>query len=344
MLKRRLKVAALTAGATLLLLPAAAQAAQVFGSPLENQPANSFDCQGVSGPCTLAALIEPIAGGGLTEAGAPSDGVITEFRILYDADEATQVTFGVADVSRPNPMDATTAVGSGATKGPTVTLAKTENGDPNLVGTPSRVPVKKGQHLAVDATHVLQATHVSNADKFTYVFAPALGAGSEPSLEATGELLLQAKMEPDADGDGFGDETQDQCPSQATTHGPCDRTAPAISGLKARGGRVAYALSEPATVQFLLARRTPGRRVRGRCVAQTAKNRSKPRCPRFKTVGRRFSGPGNAGTDSAAIPNGNRLRSGAYRLTMTATDPAGNKATATISFLIRKPSLHVTRK
>ena len=32
---------------------------------------------------------------------------------------------------------------------------------------------------------------------------------------------MNADVEPDADGDGFGDETQDQCPSDKATHGAC---------------------------------------------------------------------------------------------------------------------------
>ena len=34
----------------------------------------------------------------------------------------------------------------------------------------------------------------------------------------------QAVVEPDADHDGFGDNTQDQCPSNGTTQGPCPVT------------------------------------------------------------------------------------------------------------------------
>jgi RTX calcium-binding nonapeptide repeat (4 copies) len=36
-------------------------------------------------------------------------------------------------------------------------------------------------------------------------------------------ILIAAKVEPDSDRDGFGDETQDQCPTNATTQGPCPR-------------------------------------------------------------------------------------------------------------------------
>jgi hypothetical protein len=34
----------------------------------------------------------------------------------------------------------------------------------------------------------------------------------------------KAVVEPDADHDGFGDETQDQCPTNGTTQGPCPKT------------------------------------------------------------------------------------------------------------------------
>jgi hypothetical protein len=34
-------------------------------------------------------------------------------------------------------------------------------------------------------------------------------------------ILIAANLEPDSDRDGFGDETQDQCPTNASTQGPC---------------------------------------------------------------------------------------------------------------------------
>ena len=88
--------------------------------------------------------------------------------------------------------------------------------------------MKKGDHLAIDGTNV-NATYNSSGDKFSYLFAPPLvdGQGARGSTSVTGELLVQAVIEPDADHDGFGDETQDQCPTQANTQGPCDKTPPA---------------------------------------------------------------------------------------------------------------------
>jgi hypothetical protein len=41
------------------------------------------------------------------------------------------------------------------------------------------------------------------------------------------QLDVSARLEPDADNDGFGDETQDACPADAALQeAPCDRTAP----------------------------------------------------------------------------------------------------------------------
>jgi len=47
--------------------------------------------------------------------------------------------------------------------------------------------------------------------------------GSSVSFGTVGAFLLNlaATVEPDADHDGFGDETQDQCPTNAATQGPC---------------------------------------------------------------------------------------------------------------------------
>ena len=56
--------------------------------------------------------------------------------------------------------------------------------------------------------------HDSSGD----VLPPTMGTFARtPDLQ----LNVSAILEPDADGDGFGDETQDQCPTDASTQGPC---------------------------------------------------------------------------------------------------------------------------
>ena len=49
---------------------------------------------------------------------------------------------------------------------------------------------------------------------------PPVGTAQETTSSETAKRVnIQATLEPDADGDGYGDETQDLCPSQAATRG-----------------------------------------------------------------------------------------------------------------------------
>lgn len=334
--QRRLITTMLSVAVGLLILPAAGQAATVFGSPLRHSP-DSSDCQMI-GPCTAVAFTEPNLTDPLGEnysGGAPVDGVITKFRIYADAPTSTQVTFRVANINRPDPMDQTSALASSVGTGPTVTIQHTE--EPEIHEFPGRLPVKKGEQLAIDGTEI-EANYSQGCDHCSYVFAPPLvdGSGARGSLESTNQLLVQATIEPDADGDGFGDETQDQCPTQKTTQGPCDVTPPGVSGLGVSNGTVSYSLTEASTVSLQLAKKGPGRKVGGKCVAQTARNRSHKSCPRFKPTGAAFSGPGAKGANQVTLPNGKKLKPGTYRLTMTATDAAGNVTTQTTTFKVAK--------
>jgi hypothetical protein len=51
--------------------------------------------------------------------------------------------------------------------------------------------------------------------------ASALNTNQDFNAPICCRLNVAATVEPDADGDGFGDETQDQCPSDASTQGTC---------------------------------------------------------------------------------------------------------------------------
>ncbi len=323
---------ALTVGAALLAVPAAAPAAQIFGSRLEHAPANSGECANFFGAaCTIASYVVP-HDGVLDSGGAPSDGVITAFRVRAQAEAATQIAFRIVDPISPA-ADQKTATATAVANGPTVTLQPTAAGaEPGIQAFPARVPVRKGQHLALEGAN-FEATYNSGGEKFSYAFSPPLTLNQPQVGQSTGELLVQATLEPDADGDGFGDESQDRCPSQAATQGECDRTKPAVK-LRVSKGRVDYTLSEPATVRFGLTKKRPGRRLGRKCVAPTRRNRTKSRCARFVAVGHAFGGPGRAGANRVTLPNLRRLGPGEYRLTLTATDEAGNEATQTTRFAI----------
>jgi hypothetical protein len=332
----RLTTAALAASFVLLVLPQAGHAAITFGSRLNHDPANSGECMGMAAPCTIASFIHPTdPNGDPYSGGAPVDGVITKLRIraFGGGDKPATVTFRLAEVTLPDPMNPGSALGLAAGTGPTVTVPAGDDEETPILEFPASLPVKKGDHLAIDGTNV-NATVNSSGDKFSYLFAPALadGEGARGSSDATGELLVQAVMEPSAGGP----DTADLCPSQPT-QGPCDTAAPAVSALHVSGGKVFYGLSENSTVGILLQRSAAGRSVRGRCVAPTHSNSKRARCTRLVAVGRGFSGPGSAGAHSLALPrfHGRKLSAGLYRLTLTASDPAGNKATTTRQFRIK---------
>jgi hypothetical protein len=77
---------------------------------------------------------------------------------------------------------------------------------------------------------------------------PPVGTTLTPNGSGGGIIPVGASLEPDADGDGFGDETQDQCPgvAEAATL-PCDRIAPETSirkgTKKSKDGKARFSFS-----------------------------------------------------------------------------------------------------
>lgn len=335
-LKKRLTILALGACVGALMVPAVAQGAVNFGSDLENDPSIGGVCElEFLGPCTIASIGHPVDGG-ISFAGAPIDGVITRFRTRARVPDTSQVTFRLVDINRPDPNNENVARAALVGTGLTVTLPGTGPIEVPIREFVARVPVKKGQKLAIEGPVELGAIYASNGSAISYIFTPPLVPGAPPqtSTEVAEELVVAATVEPDADNDGFGDETQDQCPSQAATQSACDTAAPGIRGLSVTNGKINYNLAEAATVSFLLEKKLPGRKVGKKCVAQTPKNKAKQRCARFKAVGKAFGGPGSPGQNQVALPK--KPGPGAYRLTMTATDAAGNVATSTTNFTVAK--------
>jgi hypothetical protein len=83
----------------------------------------------------------------------------------------------------------------------------------------------------------------SDTYAFTTVDVPANTTAPFVSDDGA-KIPVAATVEPDADNDGFGDETQDKCPSDASNHGPCnDFRVASIKSLK--GGRAKVRLNLP---------------------------------------------------------------------------------------------------
>lgn len=329
--RRPLALAFTLAG--LLAFPAAGHAAQTFGSLLKQEPAPGPDpcVDTVPGPCTLVGYINPNDAGDPVTSPAPADGVIVRFRIRSIGAES--VTFRLARVTNQGGTILAQAAGTG----PTVTL----QGTGQTEEFPARLAVAQGEHLALDAPST-RMVYNQGGNEYTPLYAPPLVDGQGPrgpGGEPTGELLVQAVMEPDADGDGFGDETQDGCPTQGSNQGACDNAGPGVSEVAVKNRKIGYRLSEDATVTFRLQKARTGRRVRGKCRRQTLRNRERPRCTRYVSLRGSFTDAGEAGANERSLPRrlgGRRLGPGRYRLLITARDQFGNETQTTKKFRITK--------
>jgi TolB protein len=107
------------------------------------------------------------------------------------------------------------------------------------------------------------------------------------------------------------------------------------------GTTISYRLSEKARVTLTFSRRARGRKVGRRCRKPTRKNRTKRRCTRYVKAGT-LKFDGKAGTNrvrfQGRLSRRKRLGLGRYRLTVGATDAAGNvsKRSRPVAFRIVK--------
>jgi len=99
------------------------------------------------------------------------------------------------------------------------------------------------------------------------------------------------------------------------------------------GTKFSFKLSERASITLTFKRSATGRRVRGKCVAQTRSNKRRPKCPLTVAAGSLKMTAG-AGADADKIyfdgllSRRKRLRLGEYKLTIAAVDSTGRVATS----------------
>jgi hypothetical protein len=218
---------------------------------------------------------------------------------------------------------------------------------------PFRLTVQPG-----DVIGLYSDSNAGLCGRFTTSFSDAFGfvnvddvAPGDIRTYSPGVLFrfdVAASVEPDADGDGFGDITQDACPTDPARQAcPPAEAAAVISkvGQSAakwrRGNRLpkisrkrkvpvgttfAFTLDKAAATRLAFSRATTGRRVRGRCVPVTKRNRTAHRCRRSVAAGPlRLAGhPGvNRVRFQGRLSRSKTLRPGTYALTITATLPSG---------------------
>jgi hypothetical protein len=94
---------------------------------------------------------------------------------------------------------------------------------------PTRIPVQPGDRFGVFGTvqDVVYCFPTGNEGDVTggYLISAAVGSTHTFFPVTEVRVAMIAVIEPDADGDGYGDETQDKCPTSAATQGECPTLA-----------------------------------------------------------------------------------------------------------------------
>ena len=191
-----------------------------------------------------------------------------------------------------------------------------------------------------------------------------------PEYETVGSAMnLQAVIEPDADGDGYGDQTQDLCPIDPTVHAACTKptissfrffhskfyvnksASPIIASTSPKGSTMSLNLSLASTVRFTVNKRVSGRTVSGKCVRPTNKNHSKKSCT-YDVKQWSFAKTLPAGVSSIAFPGTAKVNGHTKSLTVgdydasavavsTFTSTTGDAKSAKFSIVAApKPSHH----
>jgi streptogramin lyase len=175
-------------------------------------------------------------------------------------------------------------------------------------------------------------------------FGIAVGADgaiwfTENATGALGRLTLTGPAQPGGPvGPGGPSVVADHTPPAFTTALRVTRASFRAGSGASRGTTFRYALSEAGGVQIVLARKRSGRRVRGRCVEPTRRNRRRSRCDRYVTVGtlRSTGQPGANTLRFTGRLDGRNLPAGTYRATAVATDAAGNVSRPSrVTFTVR---------
>ena len=182
-----------------------------------------------SGPCPLPTVLgqtfTPITSASTgtlipalpadTRFSAPADGVITSWSY-----QANALVNGSAKlkVVRPLGGDNFQAVANSEPRTPAANTLNTFA---------TRVPVRAGDRVGIHVDNLPVASNVSaNGSSWSLIGSDLAPGSSATFTQSNRRLDISAVLEADADGDGYGDSTQDQCPTDASTQGACPLEPP----------------------------------------------------------------------------------------------------------------------
>jgi hypothetical protein len=216
----RTRLAAIGIGAVLLLPPASASASSVvFGDDLSNNPFFSSN--------TLSTT-NVMKHDGSADTGSPVSGVLVSVRVKTAGGGGDGVVRVLSEISHP---DASTYVFRNTSPEIPVTVTP-DLGSGHVTEVLTRRPIAAGQRLGLrfdDSGGAIRGTWNDGGGpaECAYTATPHM-VDNDLTYSTVGcnhnPILAQGTVESDADGDGFGDDTQDLCPTNASTQGPCPAT------------------------------------------------------------------------------------------------------------------------
>lgn len=352
----KLPAALLVALAAAALGPACASARVTIGAgPAGSPTENVTPCNVYASPpgttatrtCSIAILrLEPAAQrapGGLT---SPIDGVITNWRVnVGDGTGTLRV--------RPRVFSFSGTTVTGRNWG----IYRQVSTDGGAYEFPDRVSIAAGAYVGLDALTTgtngagpKLAASIGTLGDLYNTFEALNNQETDPyTLPASSgqdKLLVSTDIEADADGDDFGDETQDLCPTRVDLQtncpleaGPPPAPLPAKPLLGKPSANVSTSTIEltsdmAGSVKTSVARALPGRKSKGKCSSRAKRGK---KCTAFKTFAE-FENPIAIGKNSFSYANkvgGKRLAAGKYRATMVVTSSLATSTTTRLTFTVR---------
>jgi hypothetical protein len=217
----RIRVALIfaTVVASAAMFSTSAPAATLVGLPLDDGLPDA------SQPGTTVTQRRNADVTGAIYGGFPSGGVLTSLSVETTGIAGTVSVSVLRKTGTPIGPDWEKFISTAQTEIP-VTADATVEGHVTTVAT--KIPVIAGDRIGATSpaagTNYLRV-FVSPDDNHCYfnIFPHAVGATANYDSVSCNDYLpqVQGTLEPDADGDGAGDETQDLCPTDSTRQTPC---------------------------------------------------------------------------------------------------------------------------
>jgi hypothetical protein len=202
----------------------AACSGSLWGSDLQGEHEEETNC-----PLTCMYVQTAIGGASTATTAA---GVIVRWRVLNNSGGPYRI-----EVVTPNP-----ATSGGSTRGyhvlerssienvPAPAIAQTYQ----ATSFPARVSIPAGAYVGLvvpDGWHGPFQPSPGGQSTYSADNSPPEGVNLVTGTTHNGGFEYDADIEPDVDGDGYGDLTQDSCPTSAAAHeGPCPVGPPAVGG------------------------------------------------------------------------------------------------------------------